>query len=156
MAGKMNYLSEEELGREACELIRKVDREFGEKVKTAVRTRCRQLYGYMFKAGLLSTLAYAYAGAEGERLVQRSFEWLSGKGPAPSAEKEENLGYALYAAFLCRMLSLAEAKIGNADLESVVRELTSTPEDALVAEELALKFAKWLKLFAEAMLSEQR
>lgn len=147
----LKCVEDEELSREAFKLIEKVKLECDKETRDSVKTRCRQLYGYLFMSGILSTVSYVYASAKGENNVKKAFEWLKGRGPIPKNGRED-ISYAIYAASMCRMFELAGIDVKGASLGVIIETLTQNTDHTLIAEELALRFAKWLKRYSEALL----
>jgi CRISPR type III-B/RAMP module-associated protein Cmr5 len=150
----LNILEDAELGKEAFRIINLVREKYrGEKgYVESVRSRCRQLYGYLFRAGILSTIAYAYAKG-GENLVKTAFKWMTANSDLPPRGREEDVGYAIYAASICRLLERIGLPTDEASLGKVIEAVTSNPATVRVVEEQSLRFARWLKEFAEALLS---
>jgi len=152
----LNVLEDAEIGREAFSIINLVREKYrGESgYVESVRSRCRQLYGYLFRAGILSTIAYVYAKG-GESLVKTAFRWMTIQSNLPPRGKEEDVGYAIYAASLCRLLEKIGFPTDEASLGKVIEALTSDPAATMILEEQSLRFARWLKRFAEALLSPE-
>lgn len=148
----MVTLTSTELAKEAFKIIEKVSKECPDDVKESVRSRCRELYGYLFKAGILSTISFTYAKA-GEGLTKKAFEWLTGQSTIPLADKED-AGYAIYGASFCILLEKITLSKNNASLGKVIEILASGSENLMVIEDHALRFARWLKKFAEAVLTK--
>lgn len=149
----MKILTSAELGREACKIVEKVKRECSDEVGESVRSRSRDLYGYLFKTGILSTISYIYAKG-GEDLTKKAFDWLSGDSRIPPSDDREELGYAIYGAAFCVLLKKSGLIEKDVSLLKIVELLTSNSENTLVIEDQALKFAAWLKKFAEALLTK--
>jgi CRISPR type III-B/RAMP module-associated protein Cmr5 len=152
----LNILEDEELGREAYRVINLVKEKYrGERgYIESVRNRCRQLYGYLFRAGILSTIAYVYAKG-GENLVKTAFRWMTADSELPPRGSEEDVGYAIYAASFCRLLEKVGFPTDGASLGKVIEALTSNPATTMIVEEQSLRFARWLKKLAEALLSAE-
>ena len=152
----MNILDDAEIGREAFRVINLVREKYrGERgYVESVRSRCRQLYGYLFRAGILSTIAYIYAKG-GETLVKTAFRWMNADSELPPRGSEEDVGYAIYAASFCRLLEKIGFPTDEATLGKVIEALTSNPAAIMIVEEHSLRFARWLKKFAEALLSAE-
>lgn len=148
----MKILTSTELAKEAYKIIEKVSRECSDDVKEFVRSRCRELYGYLFKAGILSTISYTYAKA-GEDLMKKAFSWLTGGSGIPPGDKED-VGYAIYGASFCILFEKINLSKNDASLEKVIESLTSSLDNLMVIEDQALRFAGWLKKFAEALIKK--
>ncbi len=148
----MKILTSTELAKEAYKIIEKVSEECSDDVKESVRSRCRELYSYLFKAGILSTISYIYAKAE-EVLVKNAFRWLTGLSKMPP-EGREDAGYAIYGASFCILFEKINLSKNDASLGKLIESLTSSPENLMVIEDQALRFAGWLKKFAEALITK--
>ena len=146
----MRVPSEEELGKLAHEMVKAVRDDCGRDVRDSVRTRCRQIYGLMYRAGLLSTISRVYAGAEGELHVKEALRWLRGQGGPP--QDGDKAGYAIYASFMCRLLECMDLPVKEGSLDEVLNHIASDRERSIIVEEVALRFARWLKRMAEALL----
>ena len=156
----MKALSEEEMARLAFKMISGVKESFPHsEVPRRVRARCRELYSMLYYSGILSTITFAYARAKDEERVKRAFNWVSdfleGKeSPPPPAKDEEEVSYAIYAACICYLLEIMGLKTQDGSLTGVIEVLTSNSGDTLIIEDHTLRFARWLKMYAEALLGE--
>jgi CRISPR type III-B/RAMP module-associated protein Cmr5 len=151
----LKILKDAELSREAYKIINLVKQKYEDKdYLKSVRTRCRQLYGYLFKTGVLSTISYTFAKG-GEELVKTAFKWITTNSELPPKGEKEEVGYAIYAASLCMLFEKIGFPTSEGSLGRVIQAITSNPTDTLIIEEQALRFARWLKKFAEALLPEK-
>ena len=151
----MKVLSSEELGSLAYQLVNLVAKSrYHKEVKDRVHSRCRELYNFLYYSGCFSTFAFVYSKA-GQEKVKEAFKWLTGslenKEVIEPKGRSEDLGYAIYASFLCYLLKEMETDLKEGGLEEVVKIVTQK-ETSLIIENQMLEFARWLKRFAEALL----
>ena len=150
----MRTLTEEEMAKMAYQMVELIKSSFDKGIRESVRTRCRQLYSSLYYSGVLSTLAFTYAKAESEDLVKKICEWidasLKGERIRPPVEEKEKLSYAVYTAFFCRLFRAIGIE-NKGELGKIIHVLTSEKSPYLI-EDTALRFARWLKRFAEALL----
>lgn len=151
----MKILSSTEFGKEAYRIIEKVRSDLPDEIKESVRSRCRSMYSYLFKTGILSMISFVYAKGS-EDLVKRSFEWLNGTSKLPPSGEKEEVGYAIYGAFFCILFEKLDLLKKDVSLGRLIEAITSSEDDIIVIEDQALRFARWLKKFAEAILISRR
>jgi len=157
----MKVLSEYELSSIAHRLIGLVRDGYNKEVKGSLYTRCRDLYGFLYYSGTLSTLGFAYSKAT-ENLVKQCFRWivssLENEAMEPPTGKKEDLGYALYASFMMylfkKLFKGTDLEVKNASIDEVIK-IISNESYVILLDDYSLRFAKWLKRYAEALLEER-
>lgn len=147
----MKILIDEELAEIAYYTISKVRDSYGTDVKNNLYSRCRDLYSLIYYSGTLSAISFAYAKAT-ESVVKNAFKWFTGESPNPPVNGREKLGYGLYVASICYLLKKMGLDVKEGGVNEIINILTSTEGTARIVDEEVLKFAKWLKRFAEALL----
>jgi len=153
----LHILNRNELASLALKIINKVkeaDKKTGGKVSEKFRTRARELFSLCNYLGTHQVTAFTYAKAaekniSGIESVERTLKYLEGQENAIDGIKEEALSYSLYGAAILHYLKKTGISINTSSLEEILK----TTEEY---EFLILPFMSWLKLMAEAELTQER